>query len=84
MDLIPVGGTTPLLTNDDWGTNANLPALRAAMPFPLVEGSKDAAALTTLSTATNTATPCGSCPAARPPPVSPWRRCTISMPPPRR
>jgi hypothetical protein len=53
MDLIPVGGTT-LLTNDDWGTNANLPALRAAMPFPLVEGSKDAAALTTLSTATNT------------------------------
>jgi len=52
MDLIPVGGTT-LLTNDDWGTNANLPALRAAMPFPLVEGSKDAAALTMLSTATS-------------------------------
>ena len=53
MDLIPVGSTTPLLTNDDWGTNANLPAMRAAMPFPLAEGSKDAAALTTLSTATN-------------------------------
>ena len=53
MDLIPVGGTTPLLSNDDWGTNANLPALRAAMPFPLAEASKDAAALTTLSTATN-------------------------------
>jgi hypothetical protein len=52
MDLIPVGGTT-LLSNDDWGTNANLPALRAAMPFPLVEGSKDAAALATLSTATS-------------------------------
>jgi hypothetical protein len=52
MELIPVGGT-PLLTNDDWGTNANLPALRAAMPFPLAEGSKDAAALITLSTATN-------------------------------
>jgi hypothetical protein len=53
MDLIPVGGTTPQLTNDDWGTNANLPALRVAMPFPLVEGSKDAAALATLLTATN-------------------------------
>ena len=53
MDLIPAGGTTPLLSNDDWGTNANLPALRAAMPFPLAEGSKDAAALTTLSTATS-------------------------------
>jgi choloylglycine hydrolase len=52
MDLIPVGNAT-LLSNDDWGTNANLPALRAAMPFPLVEGSKDAAALTTLSTATD-------------------------------
>jgi hypothetical protein len=52
MDLIPVGGTT-LLTNDDWGTNTNLPALRAAMPFPLVEGSRDAAALATLATATN-------------------------------
>jgi hypothetical protein len=52
MELIPVGGAT-LLTNDDWGTNANLPALRAAAPFPLVEGSKDAAALATLSTATN-------------------------------
>jgi hypothetical protein len=53
MDLIPAGGTTPILSNDDWGTNANLPALRAAMPFPLVEGSKDAAALATLSTATS-------------------------------
>ena len=52
MDLIPVGGTT-LLTNNDWGTNTNLPALRAAMPFPLAEGSRDAAALTTLLTATN-------------------------------
>ena len=52
MDLIPVNGTT-LLTNDDWGTNANLPALRAAAPFSLAEGSKDAAALITLSTATN-------------------------------
>ena len=51
MELIPSGRATPLLTNDDWGTNANLPALRAAMPFALVEGSKDAAALTTLSTA---------------------------------
>jgi hypothetical protein len=47
-----VGGAT-LLTNDDWGTNPNLPALRAAMPFPLAEGSKDAAALVTLSTAVN-------------------------------
>jgi len=53
MDLIPAGGTTPLLSNDDWGTNTNLPALSAAMPFPLVAGSKDAAALITLSTATN-------------------------------
>jgi arabinan endo-1,5-alpha-L-arabinosidase len=53
MDLIPAGGSTPQLSNDDWGTNSNLPALRAAMPFPLVEGSKDAAALATLSTATN-------------------------------
>ncbi len=53
MDLIPAGGSTPQLSNDDWGTNTNLPALRAAMPFPLVEGSKDAAALATLSTATN-------------------------------
>jgi len=53
MDLIPAGGTTPLLSNDDWGTNNNLTALRAAMPFPLVEGSKDAAALATLSTATS-------------------------------
>jgi len=52
LDLIPVGGATQL-TNDDWGTNPNLPALRAAMPFPLAEGSKDAAALATLSTATN-------------------------------
>ena len=53
MDLIPAGVTTPLLTNDDWCTNGNLPALRAAMPFPLADGSKDAAALATLSTATN-------------------------------
>ena len=53
MDLIPLGGATPLLTNDDWGTNADLPSLRAAMPFPLAEGSKDAAALATLSTATS-------------------------------
>ncbi len=53
MDVIPSGGTTSLLSNDDWGTNASLPALRAAMPFPLVEGSKDAAALTTLSTTTS-------------------------------
>jgi hypothetical protein len=53
LDLIPVGSTMPLLSNDDWGTNANLPPLRAAMPFPLVEGSKDAAAITTLLTATN-------------------------------
>jgi hypothetical protein len=53
MELIPVGSATPLLSNDDWGTNANLPALRAAMPFALTEGSKDAAALTTLSTATS-------------------------------
>ena len=52
MDLIPVNGPT-LFSNDDWGTNANLPALRVAAPFPLVEGSKDAAALATLSTATN-------------------------------
>jgi len=54
LEIIPIGGTTPLLTNDDWSTNSNLPALRAAMPFPLAEGSKDAAALATLSTATNT------------------------------
>ncbi|HTZ21677.1 MAG TPA: peptidylprolyl isomerase, partial [Opitutaceae bacterium] len=53
MDLIPAGGSTSLLSNDDWGTNSNLPALRAAMPFPLIEGSKDAAALTTLSTTVN-------------------------------
>ncbi len=53
MDLIVAGGTTPLLSNDDWGTNTNLGALRAAMPFPLVEGSKDAAALATLSTTTS-------------------------------
>ena len=53
MEVIPVGGATPLLTSDDWGTNSNLSALRAAMPFPLAEGSKDAAALTTLSTATS-------------------------------
>ncbi|HTZ22100.1 MAG TPA: immunoglobulin domain-containing protein [Opitutaceae bacterium] len=53
MDLIPAGLTTSLLTNDDWGTNSSLPALRAAMPFPLAEGSKDAAALITLLTATN-------------------------------
>ncbi len=50
MDLIPVGGAT-LLTNDDWGTNTNLAALRAAAPFPLAENSRDAAAITTLSTA---------------------------------
>ena len=54
LEIIPIGGATPLLTNDDWGTNSNLPALCAAMPFPLAEGSKDAAALATLSTATNT------------------------------
>jgi len=54
LEIIPIGGTTPQLTNDDWSTNSNLPALRAAMPFPLAEGSKDAAALATLSTATNT------------------------------
>jgi len=53
MDLIPAGGSTSLLSNDDWGTNSNLPALRAAMPFSLIEGSKDAAALTTLSTTVN-------------------------------
>ena len=52
MELIPVGGAT-LLSNDNWGTNAGLTALRAAMPFALAEGSLDAAALTTLSTATN-------------------------------
>ena len=52
MDLIPVGAAT-LLSNDNWGTNSDLPALRAAMPFALAEGSLDAAALTTLSTAIN-------------------------------
>ena len=54
MDVFPSGGSTPLLSNNDWGTNSDLPTLRAAMPFPLAEGSKDAAALATLNTAVNT------------------------------
>ena len=58
MDLVPLAGTVPLLTNDDWGTNANLAALLAATGtvggFALDEGSKDAAALTTLSSAGTT------------------------------
>ncbi len=67
MDVIPVGASTPVLSNNDWGTNTNLPALRAAMPFPLVEGSLDAAALVTLSTSVNAGytvrmTPNGSIP----------------------
>ena len=54
LDVIPLGGPTPVASNDDWGTNANLAALRAAMTavgaFPLIEGSKDAAVLVTLVT----------------------------------
>jgi sugar lactone lactonase YvrE len=54
LDVIPFGATTPVVSNDDWGTNANVAALRVAMAavgaFPLVEGSKDAAVLTTTAT----------------------------------
>jgi hypothetical protein len=58
MEVIPFGATTPVASNDDWGTNANVAVLRTAMAavgaFPLIEGSKDAAVLTTVSTAVNT------------------------------
>jgi cyclophilin family peptidyl-prolyl cis-trans isomerase len=51
LQVIPLGGSTPVASNDDWGTNLNLAALRAAMTavgaFPLIEGSKDAAVLVT-------------------------------------
>jgi hypothetical protein len=54
LDVIPFGATTPVVSNDDWGTNANVAALRVAMAavgaFPLVEGSKDATVLTTTAT----------------------------------
>ena len=50
LQVTPLGGST-LVSNDDWGTNTNLAALRAAMTavgaFPLIEGSKDAAVLVT-------------------------------------
>ncbi len=49
MDLIPQSGSTPLLTNDNWGEAANAAALVTASAtlgaFPLNSGSLDAAVL---------------------------------------
>jgi hypothetical protein len=57
LDVIPLGATTPVASNDDWGVNANVAALRAAMTavgaFALGEGSRDAAVLTTVNTTVN-------------------------------
>jgi hypothetical protein len=53
LDVIPFGAATPVVSNDDWGTNANVAALRTAMAavgaFPLIEGSKDSAVVVTLT-----------------------------------
>ena len=52
-----LGTTTPLVSNDDWGTTANVDVLRTTMTalgaFALGEGARDAAVLTTASTAVN-------------------------------
>ena len=52
VEIIPLGGSTPVATNNDWGLAANLPALTAAVTatgaFPFPAGSKDAAVLVTL------------------------------------
>jgi len=54
LDVIPFGASTAVSSNDNWGTNTNVAALRTAMAaaglFPLGEGSKDAAVLATLAT----------------------------------
>jgi len=58
LDLIPFGVQTPVVSNDDWGTNSDPDELRrvtaALGAFPLIEGSKDAAVLSTVSTVVNT------------------------------
>jgi hypothetical protein len=52
MNLIPSGGTDPFLSNDDYGDAANAAELvsksAAVGAFALADGSKDAAALTTV------------------------------------
>ncbi len=59
MEVIPFGSTAAVTSNDNWGTSADLAepnATRSAVgAFELATGSRDAAVLATLSTATNSA-----------------------------
>jgi hypothetical protein len=59
LEVIPFGSATAVSLNDNWGTSADLAepnAIRAAVgAFELAAGSRDAAVLATLSTATNSA-----------------------------
>lgn len=56
MELIPLGATTPVLSNDNWGAGAFLPELlsltTAVGAFALEDNSSDAAAYTVLNTGT--------------------------------
>jgi len=53
MDLVPLGGSDPILTNDDWeesGNSGELATVSASVgAFPLDGGSQDAAVLTSVS-----------------------------------
>ncbi len=52
LEVIPLGGSTAVASNNDWGAVTNLAALNAAVAangaFPFPAGSKDAAVLVTL------------------------------------
>jgi formylglycine-generating enzyme required for sulfatase activity len=52
LEIIPLGGNTPVASNDNWGAAPNLTALRstarATGAFDFPDGSKDAAVLVTL------------------------------------
>ncbi len=54
MNIIPLGSSTAVVANDDWGTTMDLSALKMACDgvgaFALPAGSKDAAVATTLPT----------------------------------
>ncbi|MBI5382918.1 MAG: immunoglobulin domain-containing protein [Opitutae bacterium] len=55
LEVIPLGATTALASNDNWGASAEAAAVRAAtsglQAFALAEGSRDAAVLPLLNTA---------------------------------
>lgn len=59
LDLVPLGESAPILSNDNWGDSANAAELAATSAavgaFPLPDGSLDAAVLTSVSLGDSTA-----------------------------